>query len=217
MLMSRWTFAVAALLLAAGAAVPLSALDPPVITATYETARGSEEDDADDLLPEYVRHTVLLSARQEFGEHARLTTPVRVSRRHDPQVAASESLTIGLQPRLDLDLGERLDLGTELILRHADAPEMVTLGGRLASSLKLGEVTVDGWLKPLFDTYAQQPERNRQLYTASLGIVYRHQAVRVSGRYRGSARFGLGEASEVDLRLSHLVNVSLRLDLARLR
>ena len=42
-------------------------------------------------------------------------------------------------------------------------------------------------------------------------------ALRVSGRYRGTARFGLGDESEVDLRLSHLVKVSLRLDLARLR
>ena len=204
------------LLLAPGAAAPLLALDPPVITATYETARGIEEDDEEDLLPDYIRHTVLLSARQEFGERARLTAPVRVTRRRDPQVAHSESLAVSLQPRLDLELSDRLDLGTELILRHADAPELVTLGGRLASSLKLGDVTVDGWLKPLFDTYVEQPERDRQRYTASLGIVYRHHAVRVSGRYRGTARLGLGDASEVDLRLSHLVNVSLRLDLARL-
>ena len=210
-------FAFATLLLAPGAAAPLLALDPPVITATYETARGIEEDDEEDLLPDYVRHTVLVSARQEFGEHARLTAPVRATRRRDPQVADSESLAVSLQPRLDLELSDRLDLGTELILRHTDAPELVTVGGRLASSLKLGEVTVDGWLKPLFDTYVEQPERNRQRYTASVGIVYRHHAVRVSGRYRGTARLGLGDASEVDLRLSHLVNVSVRLDLARLR
>ncbi len=76
-----------------------------------------------------------------------------------------------------------------LILRHADAPELATVGGvggRLASSLKLGDVTIDGWVKPLFDTYAQQPERNRQRHTASVGVVYRHGAVRVSGRYRGT-------------------------------
>ena len=215
--MGRWIPAFAALLLAPGAGAPLLALDPPVITATYETARGIEEDDEEELLPDYVRHTVLVSARQEFGESARLTAPVRVTRRHDPRVAASESLAVSLQPRLDLELSDRLDLGTELILRHADVPELVTVGGRLASSLKLGAVTVDGWLKPLFDTYAQEPERNRQRYTASVGLVYRHQAVRVSGRYRGTARLGLGAPSEVDLRLSHLVNVSLRLDLARLR
>ena len=206
-----------ATLLAPGVPAPLLALDPPVITATYETARGIEEDDEEELLPDYVRHTVLVSARQEFGEHVRLTAPVRVTRRRDLQVADSESLALSLQPRLDLELSDRLDLGTELILRHADTPELVTVGGRLASSLKLGDVTVDGWLKPLLDTYVQDPERNRQRYTASVGIVYRHHAVRVSGRYRGTARFGLGDASEVDLRLSHLVNVSIRFDLARLR
>ena len=64
---------------------------------------------------------------------------------------------------------------------------------------------------------AQEPERNRQRYTASVGVVYRHSAVRVSGRYRGTARFGLGDESDVALRLSHLVNVTLRLDLAKLR
>ena len=206
-----------ALLLAPGAAAPLLALDPPIITATYETARGIEEDDEEERLPDYVRHTVLVSARQEFGERARLTAPVRVTQRRDPQVADSESLAVSLQPRLDLELSDRLDLGTELILRHTDVPELVTVGGRLASQLKLGDVTVDAWLKPLFDTYVEEPERNRQRYTASVGVVYRHDAVRVSGRYRGTARFGLGDASEVDLRLSHLVNVSLRLDLARLR
>ena len=62
----------------------------------------------------------------------------------------------------------------------------------------------------------QEPERNRQRYTASVGIVYRHQAVRGGGRYPGTARLGLGAAGEVDLRLSHLVEVSLRLDLAKL-
>ena len=215
--MQRWILPFVTLLLAPGAAVPLLALDPPVITATYETARGIEEDDEAELQPDYVRHTVLVSARQELGERVRLTAPVRVTRRRDPQTADSESLAVSLQPRLDLKLSDRLDLGTELILRHADDPELVTFGGRLASSLKIGDVTVDGWLKPLFDTYAREPERNRQRYTASVGVVYRQGAVRLSGRYRGTARFGLGHDSEVDLRLSHLVNVTVRLDLARLR
>ena len=215
--MRRWIVPFVTLLLAPGAGVPLLALDPPVITATYETARGIEEDDEAELQPDYVRHTVLVSARQEFGERVRLTAPVRVTRRRDPLTADSESLAVSLQPRLDLKLSDRLDLGTELILRHADDPELVTVGGRLASSLDLGDVTVDGWLKPLFETYAQEPERNRQRYTASVGLVYRQGAVRLSGRYRGTARFGLGHESEVDLRLSHLVNITLRLDLARLR
>ena len=215
--MQRWILPFVTVLLAPGTAAPLLALDPPVITATYETARGIEEDDEAELQPDYVRHTVLVSARQEFGERARLTAPVRVTQRRDPQVADSASLAVSLQPRLDLKLTDRLALGTELILRHADDPELVTVGGRLASSLNVGDLTVDGWLKPLFDTYAQQPERNRQRYTASVGVVYRQGAVRVSGRYRGTARFGLGDESEVDLRLSHLVNVTLRLDLAKLR
>ena len=120
---------------------------------------------------------MLVSARQELGERARLTAPVRVTQRRDPQAADSESLAVSLQPRLDLELTDRLDLGTELILRHTDDPELVTVGGRLASRLNLGDVTVEGWLKPLFDTYAQEPERNRQRYTASVGIVYRHHAL----------------------------------------
>ena len=82
-----------------------------------------------------------------------------------------------MQPRLDLELTDRLDLGTELIVRHTDRPELVTLGGRLASSLKVGAVTVDGWVKPLYDRYAQEPERDRQRYTASVGLVYRESAV----------------------------------------
>lgn len=214
--MHRWMASIVTLL-ALAPVVPLLAFEPPVITATYETARGIEEDDEADLQPDYVRHTVLVSARQELGERARLTTPVRVTRRHDPQIAAAASLAVSLQPRLDLELSERLDLGTELILRHADDPQLVTLGGRVASSLKLGAVTLNGWLKPLYDDYRDQPERNRQRYTASVGLVYRQDAVRVSGRYRGTARMGLGAESEVDLRLSHLVSLSLRLDLAKLQ
>ena len=58
---------------------PLLALDPPVITATYETARGIEEEDKAELQPDYVRHTVLVSARQEFGEGARLTTGLQAT------------------------------------------------------------------------------------------------------------------------------------------
>ena len=50
-----------------------------------------------------------------------------------------------------------------------------------------------------------------------MGLVYRESAVRLSGRYRGTARFGLGDASEVDRRLSHLVAVTVRLDLAKVR
>ena len=210
-------FSFPAAVLALGGPAPVPALDPPVVTATYETARGIEEDDEEELRPDYVRHTVLVSARQEFGERVRLTAPVRVTQRRDPQAADSESLAVSVQPRLDLEVTDRLDLGTELIVRHTDRPELVTLGGRLASSLKVGAVTVDGWVKPLFDRYAQEPERNRQRYTASVGLAYRQSAVRVSGRYRGTARLGLGDASEVDLRLSHLVNVTVRLDLAKVR
>ena len=48
--MQRWILPFVTLLkLAPGAAVPLLALDPPVITATYETARGIEEDDEAEL------------------------------------------------------------------------------------------------------------------------------------------------------------------------
>ena len=210
-------FSFAAAVLALGAPAVLSALDPPVVTATYETARGIEEDDEEELQPDYVRHTVAVSARQEFGERVRLTAPVRVTQRRDPQAADSESLAVSVQPRLDLELTDRLDLGTELIVRHTDRPELVTLGGRLASSLKVGAVTVDGWVKPLYDRYAQEPERDRQRCTATVGLAYRQSAVRLSGRYRGTARFGLGDASEVDRRLSHLVTVTVRLDLAKVR
>ena len=46
------------LLLASGTAAPLLALDPPVITAIYDTARGIEQDDEEERLPDYIRHTV---------------------------------------------------------------------------------------------------------------------------------------------------------------
>ena len=78
-------FASATLLLATGAAAPLLALDPPVVTATYETARGIEEDDEEELLPDYVRHTVLVSARQEPastpGSRRRCGSPGGATRR----------------------------------------------------------------------------------------------------------------------------------------
>ena len=205
-------------LLFAATAVLAPAQDLPVLTFTYETAQGVEEDDEEVLEPTYVRHTLLTSARQDLGDAARLTLPVRLTSRSDPrEPAEGAAQSVSVQPRLDLDLTDRLDLGTELILRRSDDPLFVTAGGKLQSRLKVGDVALDGWLKPLFDLYAEQPERNRQLYTASLGITYTGGGLRVSTRYRGTARFAFGEESEVDHRLSHLLTVSLRLDLGALR
>ena len=209
-----WLPAVAVLALAPSATV--WAFDPPVVTLTYETARGIELDDEEELEPSYVRHTFVASARQRLGDQARVAVPLRLTIRTDPQAETPDaSRTVSFQPRLDVDVTDRLDLGTELILRHSTDPQYVTTGGRLQSRLRLGDFVVDGWLKPLFDTYADQPERNRQLYTAAVGVVYTHDAVRLSTRYRGTARFALGEMSDVEPRFSHLVNVTLRVDLAK--
>ena len=204
-------------LLFAATAGPVLAQDLPVLTFTYETAQGVEEDDEEVLEPTYIRHTLLTSARQELGDAARLTLPLRLTSRSDPRKPAEGAAqSVSVQPRLDFDLTDRLDLGTELILRRSDDPQFVTAGGKLQSRLKVGDVALDGWLKPLFDLYAEQPERNRQLYTASLGITYTGGGLRLSGRYRGTVRFAFGEESEVDHRLSHLLSVSLRLDLGAL-
>ena len=195
-----------------------AALDPPVITVTYESAQGIEEDDEEELEPTYLRRTVITSVRQPLGGGARLTLPVRLTTRADPRKPAEGAVgSVSFQPRLDVDLTDRLDLGTELILRHTDDPQYVTAGGRLQSRLRVGDLTLDGWLKPLFDVYQDQPERNRQLYTASVGVTYTRDALRLSTRYRGTARFAFGKESEVDLRFSHLVSVSVRIDLAAAR
>lgn len=208
--------ALAALLLL-GAPAAIGALDPPVVTLSYETAQGIEEDDEEELQPAYVRHTVAARIRQELGEGARFTLPLRLTSRPDPQQpAAPVSGSVSVQPRLDLDLTDRLGLGTELILRRSTDPLLLTAGGRLQSRLRAGDVALDGWVKPLFYSYADQPERNRQLHTASVGVTYTRDAVRLSTRYRGTGRFAFGDASEVDTRFSHLVNVTLRLDLAKL-
>ena len=95
MTLRRWIVPFAAVLLAPGAAAPQLALDPPVITATYETARGTEEEDKAELQPDYVRHTVLVSARQEFGERARLTSGL--------QATISGRLSAGSQLRCRVD------------------------------------------------------------------------------------------------------------------
>lgn len=201
-----------------GPVASVAAIDPPTITVTYESAQGIEEDDEEELSPSYVRRTVVTTVRQPLGGGARVTLPVRLTTRSDPREPAhGNDRSVSIQPRLDVDLTDRLDLGTELILRHSDDRRLVTAGGRLQSRLRVGDIAIDGWLKPLFDLYADQPERNRQLYTASVGVTYARDALRVSTRYRGTARFAFGDESEVDPRFSLLVSVSLRLDLAALR
>ena len=206
-----------ALLFAVPAAL-VTAQDLPVITFTYETAQGIEEDDEEELEPTYVRHTLLTSVRQDLGDAARLTLPVRLTSRSDPrEPAEGATQLVTVQPRFDFDLTDRLALGTELIVRRSNDPPFITAGGRLQSRLKVDDLALDGWLKPLFDLYAEQPERNRQLYTASLGITYTGGGLRISTRYRGTARFAFGEESEVDPRLSHLLTVSLRIDLNAVR
>lgn len=205
-------------LLIAGPVASVAALDPPTITVTYESAQGIEEDDEEELSPSYVRRTVVTTVRQPLGGGARVTLPVRLTTRSDPrEPAEGDDRSVSFQPRLDVDLTDRLDLGTELILRHDDDRRLLTAGGRLQSRLRVGDVALDGWLKPLFDLYADRPERNRQLYTASVGVTYTRDALRVSTRYRGTARFAFGEGSEVDPRFSLLVSVSLRIDLAAVR
>lgn len=202
----------------AGPVASVAAIDPPTITVTYESAQGIEEDDEEELSPSYVRRTVVTTVRQPLGGGARVTLPVRLTTRSDPrEPAQGNDRSVSIQPRLDVDLTDRLDLGTELILRHSDDRRLITAGGRLQSRLRVGDIAIDGWLKPLFDLYADQPERNRQLYTASVGVTYARDALRVSTRYRGTARFAFGDESEVDPRFSLLVSVSLRLDLAALR
>ena len=204
--------------LLAGPVASVAALDPPTITVTYESAQGIEEDDEEELSPSYVRRTVVTTVRQPLGGGARVTLPVRLTTRSDPrEPAEGDDRSVSFQPRLDVDLTDRLDLGTELILRHDDDRRLLTAGGRLQSRLRVGDVALDGWLKPLFDLYADRPERNRQLYTASVGVTYTRDALRVSTRYRGTARFAFGEGSEVDPRFSLLVSVSLRIDLAAVR
>ena len=42
-----------------------------------------------------------------------------------------------------------------------------------------------------FDTYAVEPERNRQLHTATLGLTLTRDAVRLSTRYRGTRALSL--------------------------
>ena len=62
----RWLPALVALLL--GPAAALHALDPPLLTLTYETARGIEEDEEQELEPTYVRHTVAASLRLDLAK-----------------------------------------------------------------------------------------------------------------------------------------------------
>ena len=117
-----------------------------------------------------------MSDRQELGEHARLTAPVRVTRRRDPQVADSKSLAVSLQPRLDLELSDRLDLGTELILRHEDTPDLVlvTVGGHLAPIAHDKDrhgvefVVICIWYQQIQSH--KEPPRGNTLYYKSTGI-----------------------------------------------
>ena len=57
-------------LLFAGPAALVPAQDLQVITFTYQTAQGIEEDDEEELEPTYVRHTLLTSVRQDLGDAA---------------------------------------------------------------------------------------------------------------------------------------------------
>ena len=114
-------------------------------------------------------------------------------------------------------------------LRHADRlprsssaaaadPPLITAGGRLQSRLKVGEVALDGWLKPLFDLYAEQPPRAQP---PALHRLPRHH---LHGRRPAHQhplprhrplRLRRGELSRSTPELSHLLTVSLRLDRLR--
>ncbi len=119
-----------------------------------------------------------------------------------------------LQPRLDMHLADGVDLGTVLIFRYASDPRL-TAGGRLQPRLRVGDFVVNGSVEPLLVVYTDAPQSNHLSTRASLGLTYAWDAVRLSTNVGGSLLFAIGEASTRKTRVSHFVDLSLQVDLAK--
>ena len=217
MLRSRAFLPPLALLFAVPAAL-VPAQDLPVITLTYETAQGIEEDDEEELEPTYVRHTLLTSVRQDLGDAARLTLPVRLISRSDPrEPAEGASQAASVQTRFDFDLTDRLDLGTELILRpqqrsavhHRRRQAAVAAEGRRGRPGRLAEAAV----RPLHRAAGAQPPALHRLPRPHLhGRRPAHQHPLPRHRPLRLRRGKRGRPPPL-----HLLTVSLRLDLNAVR
>ena len=121
--------------------------------------------------------------------------------------------THSFTPRLDMNLTDGFDLGTELIFRYASDPN-ITVGGHLQPRLRVGDFVVSGSVGPAFVIYTDEPQDNHVSTTASLGLTYTRDAVRVSTTVGGSLLFAIGEISTRTTRVSHFVDLSLQVDLA---
>ncbi len=196
----------------------------PVVTASYETAAGTREDEGDDeadpaLVPASVRNTVILRIREEASP-AVFGLLVKYSAK-DYLLEAGDYSYIEAGPEAAVRIGRLLKLGAAVGAKVEQfgqldgdglSKDLVALKARLEATLSPARGTsLEAGLGTRFDC-AEEPVKARQAWTASAGFSTRLGQWLVSARYRGEFRLPLGSASAAVPATYNLGSVSVRWD-----
>jgi hypothetical protein len=194
----------------------------PVVTLRYETARGVEEEEEEGTLnPSYTRDTVSLRVKEELGERFRATLAARFSGKDFEDPADDDYWYFAVVPGLEWSFGRIFGFGTEFSVRTArfdgtDADglsrDYLDLGSRFFADWRIRrELKLDAWLRSTYSLY-ENDLRARQAYSFALGLTGRWGQWTVGARYRGIARFPLGERSEQAVGGYHLGSLNVSWD-----
>jgi hypothetical protein len=206
------------------AAVPAGADEwkLPVVTLRYETARGVEEEEEEGTLePSYTRNTLSLRVKEELGRRFRATLVTRLSGKDFQDPGEDDYWYLAVVPGLEWSFGSVFGLGTELSVRSAEfdgtdagglSRDYLDLGSRFFADWKIRpNLKLDAWLRSTYSLYENEL-RTRQAYSFAVGLTGRWGQWTVGARYRGIARFPLGDSSEQQMGGYHLGSLNVSWD-----
>jgi len=220
----KWALVLACLILACPAHGDQWKL--PVVTLRYETAAGVEEEEEEGTLSAaYWRHSLALRVKEERGRSFRATVTGRVSCKDFTEGDANDYWYFAVVPGLEWSIGRVLGVGAEFAVKKAvfgeigdtaegapDGRNYLDLGPKLfADWAIITGLKLDAWLRSTYSLYEDE-ERTRQAYSFGVGLTGRRGQWSVGARYRGTARYPLGEESQREFGGYHVASVNVSWD-----
>jgi len=208
---------------------PSAAVQPmrlPVFFLRYDGGTGWEEISPEELEQEQVesdsqRHKLTLRIKEQWS-HAFLSDLYAAVSRKDYGADPGSYTYFYLNPDFQWDLGDRLQWSAAVRskwtfydeLDEDDLPkDLTSLLARTELQLELAdELKLTPYLQAVFDLYRNEAKA-QHTYTAGLRLESRLGAAwRLSGRYRGIARWPLGAANDSPDRFNQEFGVNLSWD-----
>ena len=193
----------------------------PVVTLRYETAAGVEEEEEEGTLSAaYWRHSLALRVKEERGGF-RATVSGRLSWKDFTVDDDDDYWYFAVVPGLEWSIGRVLGVEAELSVKRAvfgetvdpaDGRSYLDLGPRLFADWTIVRgLKLDAWLRSTYSLY-QDPASSRQAYSFGAGLTGRRGQWSVGARYRGTARYPLGEDSGREFGGYHVASVNVSWD-----